>query len=233
MAAPRSGTRERILDAAERLFASRGYEGTSTRAIVAASGDTIGSVNYHFGSKEKLLREVVIRRFDSILNARRARYGEAEAKSGKQGPTLEAVVDAIITPFVERALCGGKGWRSYTNLIGLMLRSPKIYRKAVGDRDPHTLEFMDWMKRALPHADAGDIAYAYEFMVGCMIEACMESTVDRVAAITKGRWSANDFEAVAPRLVTFITAGIAALVARNSKQTAPHGPIEPARGARS
>ena len=64
MAAPRGGTRERILDAAERLFASRGYEGTSTRAIVAASGDTIGSVNYHLGSKEKLLREVVIRRFD-------------------------------------------------------------------------------------------------------------------------------------------------------------------------
>ena len=165
-----------------------------------------------------------MRRFDSVLEARRARYREAEARSGKQGPTLEAVVDAIVTPFVQRALCGGKGWRSYTNLIGLMLRSPKIYRKAVGDRDPHTLEFMDWLKRALPNADGGDIAYAYEFMVGCMIEACMESTVDRVAAITKGHWSSNDFEAVAPRLVTFITAGIAALVARNAKPAAQPRP---------
>ena len=111
-------------------------------------------------------------------------------------------------------MCGGKGWRSYTNLIGLMLRSPKIYRKAVGEsRDPNTFEFMDWLKRALPTPMPVSIAYAYEFMVGCMIEACMESTVDRVAAITKGRWSSNNFDAVAPRLVTFITAGIAALVA--------------------
>jgi AcrR family transcriptional regulator len=221
MAAPRRGTRERILNAAEKLFAARGFEGTSTRAIVAASGDTIGSVNYHFGSKEKLFHEVVRRRFVIIADARRLRYREASAKAGPKGPSLEAVVDAIVTPYLDRALRGGKGWASYTHLIGMLLFSPKTYHKAVeGFGEPTAMEFMDWLSRALPDADSGDVAYAYEFMIGCMIEACMESTVDRVSTFTKGRWSAKDFHALAPRLVAFITAGIGAVVKLKGKRKA-------------
>lgn len=219
MAAPRGGTRERILDAAEGLFASRGYEGTSTRAIVAASGDTIGSVNYHFGSKEKLFREVIRRRFDTVADARRSRYRAAVAKAGPQGPTLEVVVDAIVTPYLERALCGDKGWRSYMRLMGSVFVSPKIYQKAMGGLGLQVAqEFMGWMARALPDADQGDIAFAYEFMIGCIIECGVEPIIDRVAGFTGGRLSSKDFDAVTPRLVTFITAGIAALAARNAKQ---------------
>ena len=65
MAAPRGGTRERILNAAERLFAVRGYEGTSTRAIVAASGAIA----------------------DSVLVARR--YAEEAAAAAGSGPSPE------------------------------------------------------------------------------------------------------------------------------------------------
>ena len=218
MAAPRKGTRERILNAAEKLFAARGYDGTSTRAIVAASGDTIGSVNYHFGSKEKLLHEVVRRRFDLIADARRARYRKAEALAGKDGPTLADVVDAIVTPYVERALCGGKSWASYTHLIGTLLFTPKLYNKVVGRfGEDTTREFMSWLSRAVPQANSHDVAYAYEFMIGCMIEACMESSVDRVAMLTKGRWSGNDFDSVVPRLVAFITAGVAAVIGTRAR----------------
>jgi len=226
MAAPRKGTRERILNAAEKLFAARGYEGTSIRAIVTSSGDTIGSVNYHFGSKEKLFHEVVRRRYDVIADARRIRYREAESKFGKNGPSLAAVVDAIVIPYLERALCGGKGWASYTHLIGMLLFSPKLYQKTVDSfGDSATREFIDWLARALPNADSGDVAYAYEFMIGCMVEACMESGVDRVATLTNGRWSANDFDAVAPRLVAFVTAGIAEVVKLKRKHGNQKGAV--------
>ena len=212
MAAPRGGTRERILNAAEKLFAARGYEGTSTRAIVAASGDTIGSVNYHFGSKEMLFREVVRRRFDVIADARRAHYQEACAVAGPEGPSLEAVVEAVVSPYLERALRGGKGWRAYTQVIAAMLNSPKIYSRTVSGLVNETAdEFIGWLAQALPDADPGDIAFAYEFMIGSTVEAGVESTVDRVARFTDGRWSSNDFDAVTPRLVRFVTAGIAAL----------------------
>ena len=53
-----SDTRERILDVAERLFMERGYEATSLRMVTGAAEVNLAAVNYHFGSKEGLLREV-------------------------------------------------------------------------------------------------------------------------------------------------------------------------------
>ena len=40
-------TRERILDAAERLFMAHGYEGTSMRQITGEAGVNLAAVNYH------------------------------------------------------------------------------------------------------------------------------------------------------------------------------------------
>jgi len=57
MTAPSS--RERILDAASRLFAERGYDATSTRAIADAVGLNIATVAYHVGGKSDLYREVM------------------------------------------------------------------------------------------------------------------------------------------------------------------------------
>ncbi|CAA9412384.1 MAG: Transcriptional regulator, AcrR family, partial [uncultured Rubrobacteraceae bacterium] len=40
-------TKTRILDAAERLFAERGFEGTSIRAVTAEAGANLAAVGYH------------------------------------------------------------------------------------------------------------------------------------------------------------------------------------------
>ena len=51
-------TRNRILDAAAECFAGRGYEGATVRGICRAAGVNVASVNYFFGSKERLYIEV-------------------------------------------------------------------------------------------------------------------------------------------------------------------------------
>ena len=48
-------TKERILDAAERLFAAHGFAGTSLRAVTKEAGVNLAAVHYHFGTKEDLL----------------------------------------------------------------------------------------------------------------------------------------------------------------------------------
>lgn len=55
-------TRQRLLDTAERLFAERGFAGTSVREITDAAAANLGAVNYHFQSKENLYTEVFARR---------------------------------------------------------------------------------------------------------------------------------------------------------------------------
>jgi AcrR family transcriptional regulator len=56
-------TKQALLEAAKRLVLERGYAGASVREITAASGTNLGAVNYHFGSREKLLNEAILEFF--------------------------------------------------------------------------------------------------------------------------------------------------------------------------
>lgn len=89
-------TRATILDAAERLFADRGYRGASMQAIAAASGLSRGMPGYVFGTKERLYEAVLERAFA----APRRQVAEAPATSpaGSAGPsqTLAAWVTAYL-----------------------------------------------------------------------------------------------------------------------------------------
>jgi TetR/AcrR family transcriptional regulator len=57
--APSTAVRQRLLRAATRLFAARGYAATSIREIVEAAGVTKPAVYYHFASKEGLYRAIL------------------------------------------------------------------------------------------------------------------------------------------------------------------------------
>jgi AcrR family transcriptional regulator len=62
----REATRERVMAAAGELFAERGFRGTTMRAIADRAGTNLAAANYHFGSKQRLYREVVFSLFADI-----------------------------------------------------------------------------------------------------------------------------------------------------------------------
>jgi AcrR family transcriptional regulator len=68
-------SRETILDAAEGLFAERGYDGTSMADIAAAAGLSRGAPNYFFGSKDQLYAQVLERVFGGRQAATEAAFG--------------------------------------------------------------------------------------------------------------------------------------------------------------
>ena len=91
-------TKERILGAAESLFAQRGFDGASLRQLTAAAGVNLAAVNYHFGSKEKLVEQIFRRRLDALNNSRL----EALALvAGVEGTTIEQVLAAFIRPALD------------------------------------------------------------------------------------------------------------------------------------
>ena len=55
---PSQTTKDRLLDAAEQLFAERGYDATSMRELTTAAAVNLAAVNYHFGSKRELFAAV-------------------------------------------------------------------------------------------------------------------------------------------------------------------------------
>ena len=74
-----SGTREVILETAERLLAERGFAATSIRDIVGAAGISAPSLYHFFGSKENLLIELVTDRYTRYCDALEAQLSSASS----------------------------------------------------------------------------------------------------------------------------------------------------------
>jgi AcrR family transcriptional regulator len=91
-------TRDRLLDAAERLFAQKGYNAVSVREITKAAGTSLAAVNYHFRSKKELYMEVFRQRWQK--QSERLRAPMLELK-GRDDLTPELVVRTIIKMFLE------------------------------------------------------------------------------------------------------------------------------------
>lgn len=88
-------SREAILDAAERLFAERGYEATSLQEVGTLAGLSRATPGYFFGSKAELYRAVLDRAFDEVRAAVRA--GRERVRAGTHPP--EAVLSGAVADY--------------------------------------------------------------------------------------------------------------------------------------
>ena len=89
-------SREDILDAAERLFAQRGYEGTSLSDVGRAAGLSRATPGYFFGSKADLLGAVLERCFEEVRQAVREGRDRALASGQPSAVILAAAVSDYI-----------------------------------------------------------------------------------------------------------------------------------------
>jgi AcrR family transcriptional regulator len=98
-----SGTKELLIDAAERLFAERGFAGVGIREIARAAGANTAAVNYHFESKNNLWLEIMRRRMAPIdaERFRRLDAARAEAREKSQRLSVGALTDALIGPLID------------------------------------------------------------------------------------------------------------------------------------
>src|SRR6188768_3145944 len=87
-----SATKAQILEAAIRLFGNRSFDAVSLRDITAAAKANLGAVNYHFGSKLNLIREVLKALASPINEQRIAALSEYEASLKGAQPDLETVI---------------------------------------------------------------------------------------------------------------------------------------------
>jgi AcrR family transcriptional regulator len=92
-----SPTAASLLGAAREIFAERGYDGSSIRAITRRAGANLGAVTYHFGSKEALYHAVIA----SKLAPLRARVDAAVDAPGAALDRIAAVVGALFDHYAE------------------------------------------------------------------------------------------------------------------------------------
>lgn len=92
--------RERLLDAAEILFAEGGFEATSVRDITAEAKCNIAAVNYHFGGKDKLYHSAFSRLVKQLRDWRERRLRSDLDAIGKRAD-LEAALHSFVAAFME------------------------------------------------------------------------------------------------------------------------------------
>jgi AcrR family transcriptional regulator len=104
-----AGTCELLLTAAERLFAERGLDGVSLREIAAAAGQGNNSaVQYHFGSRDGLVRAVFERRFLQLDRRRGELLSSLDARG--RGEDVPALVEVLVRPFAEELDGSSSHW---------------------------------------------------------------------------------------------------------------------------
>lgn len=115
-------TRTQLLDAAERLFAERGFRGTSVRAITDLAGANLAAVGYHFGSKAELLSAVVRRVVEPINAAQCAGLDRLLART--PDPTVADLVEAFAGPLFDEMPGGDEGGARTSRLIVTIITDP-------------------------------------------------------------------------------------------------------------
>ncbi len=210
-------TKDRLLDAAEALFAEHGFSGTSLRQLTQAAGVNLAAVNYHFGSKELLAHAVIHRRFTPINDERLALLDELEARGE---PTLEELLGAFVGPFIRFR---EREEHALTNLIRLMLRLATASEEFAEQHRKifqHIAErFIPAFSAELPHLDRKTFFWRLNFTIAVM--AMSHSEPERLRLISGGECDPHDMKESVEQMVTFLAAGLRA--------DAPHDSPEESR----
>ena len=120
-----SGTKNRILDAAEILFASEGFHCTSLRTLTQKAEVNLAAVNYHFGSKEALAQALMERRLEPLNRQREEQLERVlDIARNEQRPAhSEDILRAFIEPTITFS-DSGTGPRHFVAFIGRIMMEP-------------------------------------------------------------------------------------------------------------
>jgi AcrR family transcriptional regulator len=202
-------TKDRILDAAERLFARQGVEATSLRAITAQAGVNLAAVNYHFQSKESLLHAVIARRLNPVNEKRLAMLDACEEAAGDGPLPLDEVLDALLRPVFE--MLSGQA-KEFTPIMGrIFTESAELTEQVFQKHLAHVAQrFLPAFQRALPDLPLVELLWRLQFVFGVMSHTMVAGKI--VKFLGKGQCDTADVEGTMRRVETFVLAGLKAPV---------------------
>ena len=206
MTIPLFSTKQRILGAAEELFARHGFAGASLRQVTSAAQVNLAAVNYHFGSKENLVNEVFRRRLDALNTARLGALAEARTRPGY---SLDDTLDAFVRPAL--ALTGDDhGGTAFVRVLArAYAEHNERLRKFLHDNYSHVLkEFAADFSKFLPHLDKQELYWRLDIISGALTYAMADFGIIKRRGVSE----AQHRDLAARHLVKFAAAGLMAPV---------------------
>ncbi|CAN5115950.1 TetR/AcrR family transcriptional regulator [soil metagenome] len=209
--ARRGESQEKILDAAETVFATGGFNGVSLKDIANAAGVDTSLVHYYFATKAGMFAAVLARRADEVNAARLASMRAYEAKAG-DAVTVEGALRAYLEPafrFAYVECAAGRDKRDYLTLIAQINSTPAgaILGSDVTPFDPAVQVFIDLLRKASPSSPDADLYWFYHMLSGAISHTWART--GRIDQLSKGLCRSEDFETIAEQMIAIFANGLA------------------------
>ncbi|MBY6063393.1 TetR/AcrR family transcriptional regulator [Pseudidiomarina sediminum] len=199
-------TQDKLLNAAEALFAEQGFEQTSLRQITTEANVNLASVNYHFGSKKALIQAVMARYLDVFMPKLQT---ELMALAERNQFNTREVFDCFRGPLAELRGVHEQGSTLFLSLLGF------AYAEIQGHLRRYIMEqfgevialLLDTLHQANPKLSPADMFWRLHFVLGATVFAQVSGPALReIAAADFGEDVAAD--QVVERLIPFIAGGV-------------------------
>jgi AcrR family transcriptional regulator len=199
-------TRERILDAAEELFAEHGFDGVTVRQVTRKAAVDVALAHYYFGTKRGLFDSVFLRRAAVINEARLKAIDDYQIASGPAGATVEGFIQAFLDPVMDRWAHGGPGWTNYLAIVAQVNNTPKWGGETMARYfDPVIHRLIDALRGIMPGVQDIDLYWCYQFLSGTLTLAFAQT--GRIDLLSSGVCRSTDYDAVRARMAAFTAAG--------------------------
>jgi AcrR family transcriptional regulator len=210
---PVGGTKHRILEVATRLFAEHGIDAVPLRDIAVEADVNSAAINYHFGSKEQLIREVY-RRLFVVLNALRLKaLDDCEVAAKGRPLEPEAIVHALVAPMVSFSTSPEHGGiyliRLTYHAYGL---SRNFIHESIAEQVDHiALRFVDALARAIPKISREDLFWRFDFAIGAWQHVLLDThRGHRLKRLSDGLCDTDDNDRIIDELTASLTASFTA-----------------------
>ncbi len=196
-------TLNKILSAADELFAHHGYDGASLRQLTQKAGVNLAAVNYHFGDKKSLYKAVITRHIQPINQARLSKLQDAEQQAGDKPVALAMILDILVRPVFELSQDITNGGHHIVRIVGRSMLEPlTITDEALAkELQPITPRFAQAIRRHVPHLPPDEYLWRLSFIVGALHHTL--ATLHRMKELTRGICQSNDHERALCRLIQF------------------------------
>ncbi len=210
-------TQIKIIEAAEIEFAEMGYGGASVRDITKRAGVNIAAINYHFGSKEVLFKEMVRYRIEPINRVRIDLLEAALAENVNRPLALVEIVDIIIRPLLTKFISESCEDFRFMRAMGKGMDENNSFMKELHEDilKEVVTKFSKAISDSLGNPGLEKTAYGMHFLSCTIAGVMMQHT--RLKFMSDGKIDLNDIDGLCDHLVAFITAGLKAAAEVNSK----------------
>ncbi|TRX56424.1 TetR/AcrR family transcriptional regulator [Thalassomonas sp. M1454] len=206
-------TKTKILNAAELLFADKGFTGTSLREITSIAEVNLAAVNYHFGSKKELIKALMKRYLDELTPS--LVKSLTEVLESEEEQDLEDVFSAFVEPLLSLNELRENGTSNFLQLLGHSYTdSQGFLRWFITTNYPGIIDnFTAAVHKVYPELSSEDIFWRLHFTMGTAVFT-MSSTEALIDIASNDFGLKLDVADVIKRIIPYVAAGVGAPISK-------------------